>query len=371
MIRCNRCVMPNTRPDTPFIDGVCGACINHEKAQEKPIDWSLRELELRALIEAHTPNGSGYDMIVPSSGGKDSTRIVLTLKEMGYKPLVVTAATCLLTPIGHANILNLAEYADTIEVTPNMSVRKKLMKLGLTLVGDGSWSEHVAIFNLPFKVAIRYGIPLLFYGENPQQQYGGPPGSEEAKQLTRRWTSEFGGQLGLRPSDMVDQLGITAQDMEIYEPPKAEELEQAGIQAHFLGAYMPWDSIENAQIANEHGMRQILPCPQNYWISENQDSYLTGPLHDYFMMLKFGYGRGCMQASIDARTGRSKREDALQFVEERDSLWPRTYMGLTLEQILDRAGITQREFLMAANNFMNKDLFVEQYLDWGRKLTLK
>jgi hypothetical protein len=41
---------------------------------------------------------------------------VLTLIElMGAKPLVVTAVTCHLTPIGRANIDNLARYATTIE----------------------------------------------------------------------------------------------------------------------------------------------------------------------------------------------------------------------------------------------------------------
>ncbi len=368
-MRCIRCVMPTTRPDVPFFDGLCGACHNHDQARE--IDWRGRKEELRALIESMRHNGSGYDMIVPSSGGKDSTKIALYLIEMGYKPLVVTATTCHLTPQGAANIRNLARYADTLEFTPNITVRNKLIKAGLDLVGDGTWSEHAAIFTIPFKVAIRYGIPLLFFGENSQQAYGGPPGTETAKKLTMRWRSEFSGMNGLRPADLVGYDGIAEADMAIYEAPPVEELDRGNIQAHFLGAYMEWDSVENAKFANAHGMRQIMPCPQNWWPSENQDDFCTGPLHDFLMVLKLGYGRGCMQSSIDIRCGRAKRESALEFVKEYDTRFPETYMGKPTEQILKEVGISKSEYIRALNRFLNKSLFVEDHIEWGQRLTLK
>jgi hypothetical protein len=142
-------------------------------------------------------------VLVPSSGGKDSTYQVLTLLELGADVTVVTARTCHLTAIGRANIDNLARYARTIEVVPNMTVRAKLNRLGLELVGDISWPEHAAIFSTPFRVAVETGHTLLMYGENPQDQYGGPLGTEEARTMTRRWVTEFGGFLGLRPSDFV------------------------------------------------------------------------------------------------------------------------------------------------------------------------
>ena len=142
-------------------------------------------------------------------GGKDSTYQALTLLDLGADVTVVTATTCHLTEIGRANIENLARYAKTIQVTPNRTVRAKLNRMGFVLVGDVSWPEHVAIFTTPFRIASVLGISLIFYGESPQNQYGGPIGTEEANKLTRRWRSEFGGFLGLRPSDLVGQEGIT------------------------------------------------------------------------------------------------------------------------------------------------------------------
>ena len=101
MIRCQTCCMPNTRPDTPFTGGICSAC--HSHAKRKDIDWDGRKKDLLALLGRH--NGR---CIVPSSGGKDSTFQVMTLKALGADVTVVTATTCHLTPIGRANIDNIS-----------------------------------------------------------------------------------------------------------------------------------------------------------------------------------------------------------------------------------------------------------------------
>ena len=201
MTRCKTCLQPDTKPDLAFVDGECSACINYANRPE--IDWNARKRELVNILSDSPRNSSGYDCIVPSSGGKDSHAQVLTLLELGVRPLVVTATTDFLTPIGRANIDNLARYATTIEVTPNRSVRARLNRLGLELVGDICWPEHASIFTVPFRVAKDMDIPLIFYGENPQQEYGGPLGAEQARHMTARWVSEYGGFLGLRPSDFI------------------------------------------------------------------------------------------------------------------------------------------------------------------------
>jgi len=339
MNRCNICMMPDTRPDTPFIGGVCSACITHAKRPE--IDWDARKEELIQLLDRH--NGR---CIVPSSGGKDSTYQVIKLLELGADVTVVTATTCHLTEIGRKNIDNLARYARTIEYSPNKTVRAKLNKLGLELVGDISWPEHVAIFTTPFKVAAQLGIPLIFYGENPQNAYGGPMGSEEAKTMTTRWRSEFGGFLGLRPDDMVGQLGITERDMHDYALPKSHVL----MEAHFLGAYLPWDSQHNADVAIEHGMTVKLPTKANYWPWENLDNAQTG-IHDYMMFLKYGYGRGCAQISVDVRNGREPREWAEEWVARNDGAFPWDYGGVRLEDVLSQIDMKAEEFAEIVERF--------------------
>lgn len=336
MLRCRTCVMPNTRPDTPFIDGECSACITY---RNRPlIDWDARKAELVQLLDRHHGR-----VLVPSSGGKDSTYQVLTLLEMGADVTIVTARTCHLTAIGRANIDNLARYARTIEVVPNMTVRAKLNRLALELVGDISWPEHAAIFSTPFRVAAETGHTLLMYGECPQAEYGGPMGSEQAKTMTRRWVTEFGGFLGLRPADFVGMEGITERDMQDYCLPLSL-INHQDIEAHFLGQYIPWDSRRNADVAMAADMQAPgVPCDANWWPAENWDNAQTG-LHDYFMFLKYGFGRGCQQISVDVRSGRETREHALWFVEKFDGIFPAMYAGVGFLEVLDRIGLDRVKF---------------------------
>lgn len=353
LVRCRTCCYPSTKPDLHFDEtGQCAACRNF---QSRPtIDWEARESELVRLIEAAPKNSSGYTAIVPSSGGKDSTAQTLKLIELGARPLVVTASTCYLTPIGRRNIENLARYATTIEVTPKRTVRAKLNKLGLEMVGDVSHAEHMSIFSTPFRVARDLGISQIWYGEAPQREYGGPPGSEEAQTMTRRWIAEYGGLLGARASDFVGLDGITEEDMEDYRLPDDEDM--ATIDAYFIGSFSLWDSKRNAEISIAHGMEARLPSPANWWPAENLDCALTG-LHDHGMYRKYGYGRLCAQISVDIRNGRISRREAMEIVEGRDGLFPETYAGVSVDEVLSYMGVTRRWLMAQLDKHTNWDLF--------------
>ena len=100
---------------------------------------------------------------------------------------------------------------DYVEVSSNPVVRRKINRLALTQVGDISWPEHVTIFTIPVRVAVQFKVPLLVWGENSQNEYGGPAGAAKDSVLTRRWLEEFGGLLGLRVSDLVGHKGIEAE----------------------------------------------------------------------------------------------------------------------------------------------------------------
>lgn len=333
--------------------GECSACSNF--AQRSSIDWAARRQQLMSILDDGR-NGSGFDCIIPSSGGKDSTHQVLELIKLGARPLVVTATTCYLTPIGRKNIDNLARYATTVEFTPNRSVRAKLNKAGLSLVGDISWPEHLAIFTIPFQASVKFGIPLIFYGESPQREYGCPPGAEEAMTMTRRWVNEFGGLLGLRPNDLIGHDNISRSDLRDYQWPTEEELTKAGTRAYFLGQFEEWDSWKNATQARTAGMTQQLPSKANVWDHENLDNAMTG-LHDHMMYRKYGYGRGAAQLSIDIRNGRRRRYEALKTAEIIDGLFPYMYAGVSCLEVLDHLGMTMKELVEIMDRFTNWDLF--------------
>lgn len=350
-VRCRTCLMPSSRPDTAFISGECSACVNYKS--RPALDWKARQDELIRILE-NSKNGTGYHCIVPSSAGKDSFYQALRIRELGFRPLLVTASTCMLTKVGRRNLDTLAQYATTIEVTPNRDVRRKLNRLGLELVGDVSLPEHWGIFSIPFRVAADLGIPTLIYGENPQACYGSPtPSAAEARVMTRRWTQEFGGYLGCRPMDMVGEDGITAADMQDYMLPDDDKLSR--VTAYWLGQFEEWSSHRNLRVAKEAGMLQPLPCEANWWSGENVDGALTG-LHDHAMWRKYLYGRGCAQISVDVRCGLVDRETADAWVEVYDGRFPHTYCGVDLDQVLDHLRMSESELLEALDKHTNWSL---------------
>ena len=112
MIRCSRCVLPESTPGIRYDDqGVCNYCRSYQKLTYKG------EAELLKLLYLHRRPGRRYDCIVTLSGGRDSTYTLLRLvKDYGMKVLAV-------------NYEN--PFADH---QANVNVRNAIHKLGVDLV---------------------------------------------------------------------------------------------------------------------------------------------------------------------------------------------------------------------------------------------
>jgi N-acetyl sugar amidotransferase len=354
---CVRCVMPHTKPDLHIDEeGVCNACRAYEN--RKDLDWEARKRELLAIIDRHRKKGAAWDCVIPVSGGKDSTYQVIRMLQLGVNPLCVTSSTCDLSPIGRSNIENLKRLGvDHMEFSPNPLIRAKLNRAALTEVGDIAWPEHVGIFTIPVRVAVQFGIPLIVWGENSQNEYGGPAGAATNNVLTRRWLEEFGGLLGMRVSDLTETYGISEREILPYRYPSDEDLQRVGVTGIFLGHYLPWDGISNALIAQAHGLttydRAVEGSMVNY---ENLDNHQHG-IHDYFKFLKFGFARATDIACLHVRRGRITRQDALQIVRLRDGVFPWSYLGKPLESILAGIDMSVEEFIRVCDRFTNKKIF--------------
>lgn len=355
---CKNCVMPDTKPDL-FLDdqGVCNACRSYEK--RKDVDWDARRKELLQLLEKYRQHdGSNWDCIVPVSGGKDSTYQVVRMLQLGLNPLCVTSTTCDLTLLGRKNIENLKHLGvDYVEMSPNPLIRAKLNRIGLTQVGDISWPEHVGIFTIPVRAAVQFNVRLLVWGENSQNEYGGPAAAAENNVLNRRWLEEFGGLLGMRVSDLIGMGGIEARHLIPYTYPSDEELIRVGVTGLFLGHYIPWDGLSNALIAQANGLHTYEKAVEGSMVNyENLDNHQTG-IHDYFKFLKFGFGRTTDLACMHIRRGRLTRQDGLEAVKRLDGRFCWEYLGKTLEDILRPLDLTVDEYIRLCDKFANKKIF--------------
>lgn len=357
MIRyCTKCVMPVTKPDLEIdADGVCSACRAYERREA--VDWAARSDELDTIL-ARYRRDDWWDCVVPVSGGKDSTYQVLSILERGMRPLCVTGTTCDLSDIGRANIKNLQQLGvDYVEFTSNRKVRAKMNRIGLELVGDISWPEHVTIFTMPVRVATQYNIPLIVWGENPQNEYGGPAAAQQAQILDRRWLEEFGGLLGLRVSDLVGMNGLTRGDLVSLTYPTDDELERVGVTGLFLGYFVPWDGQTNALVSQAHGFHTYHKPVEGTIVNfENLDNHQTG-IHDYFKFLKYGFGRATDQACLQIRRGRISREQGLRLVRMHDGKFPWVYLGKSLQDILRPLGLSVDEFKRICDQYTNRALF--------------
>ncbi len=351
---CKRCVMPDTRPHIVFNEkGVCDACLSAEK-KDIQIDWVARRKELEEILDRYRSNDPlKYDCIVPVSGGKDSHFQTYMLKhEFKMNPLAVTFAQCSITEIGRYNLQALSEIGvDHIMFTPNRRVYRQLFRLGLEKVGDPCWVCHAGIFTVPMQIAVKFGIPLIVWGESGQMEYGGP--ARERNTLDKDWRARIS--LMSNTVNKVVDNAVPLSDLKPYIYPSDEEINKLSLTSIFLGYYLKWDAKKQVELMRERtGFRVNEDGPNvgTYTNYENLDGKFVG-FHDYLMYLKYGFGRATSHACIDIRNKRLTRDEAIDLVNKYEGELPEKYY----EEFLEFLGMTDKEFREVCDTFVNKEIF--------------
>lgn len=360
IIRCKKCLLPNTKPSLQFVDGVCSGCVSFEG--RKKINWEDREKEFLKIVDKVKKEVTGnYHCIIPCSGGKDSFTQTLKILEYGLNPLCVVASTQKLSNLGRKNIESLKKLGvDVLEFSVDPILRRKIDKFTLETVGDISWSEHITIWTIPARVSVNYKIPLIIWGENSENENGGPLKNQSGTEiiLDRKYIDEFGGLCGLRTSDISEILKISKNKLLAYTYPDPNQLEEINSRGIFLGQFFSWDGHENATNANKYGFsfyekNELEGSIVNY---ENLDN-LYMRIHDYFKYLKFGYDRVTDWCSWHIRRNRISREEALKLNNEKCGQYPYEYMGTKLEEILKEIDLSRPEFDKICDEYTNKSIF--------------
>ena len=353
---CKKCLYPDTKPQIIFNDeGICSACINHDK--KEIIDWDKKRQEFQEILDKYkSRNKTNYDCIIPVSGGKDSHyQTYVIKKEFGLNPLVINFHPHDQTELGKRNLENLKKIGvDCIEFSPNPEVYLKLARFGLKELGDFQWPEHLGIFTIPVQMAVKFNIPLIIWGENPQLEYGQPTDVNKDTILDREWNEKNGGYFldKIKPKDMV-KYGFQLDELRPYIYPTDEEIRKVGVTGVFLGSYLKWDIFKQLDIVKKIGFKESVDKKEGTYDGwENLDVYFT-VFHDYFKFLKYGFGRATDHASIEIRYGRITREEGLELVKKNEGKIPRQY----LKEFLEFADISMDEFLEICSKFTNKKIF--------------
>jgi N-acetyl sugar amidotransferase len=354
---CRRCVNPSSRPNINFDDdGVCPVCRFEEQKRQQVIDWSERRLELLEICEWGRANTrSSYDCIVTVSGGKDSTRQALFARdEIGMHPLLVNCAYPpeQLSERGAHNLSNLIELGfDTISISLNPQVWKRLMYEGFMRFGNWARSTEMALYAIPIHAAIAYQIPLVFYGENPVLTIGEQHGRTDGDASRLKLGNTIrGGPSQLLPAD------ISSQQSHFYFYPPDTEMEAARLRLVYLGYYIPdWSGHRNAEVAIAHGLQIRTDPPDmigDIWgfSALDEDFRIVNQMMKY---LKLGFGHVTDQAVEAINSGMMTRQEGLDLVRKYDGKCDPEY----IRRFCRYLGITDDEFWRVAESFRNRDIW--------------
>ncbi len=355
---CRHCILPDTRPHLTFDDGgVCIACRNH--GTKKVIDWGLRERWLQSVVANAKNEKRAYDCVIPVSGGKDSTWQVVTCLQYGLHPLTVTWKTPARTSLGWKNLNNLISLGvDHIDYQVNPKVEKVFMRLSFEKHGTPMIPMHLALFNIPLRIAVTREIPLIIWGENSAFEYGG--GEEESKgsELTVSWIRKYGATQGTSAEEWVSKV-LSKEDLAPYVGPTEEELKAHRTRAIFLGYYLDWDPQKTYKIARANGFQADLrPRTGLYSYADIDDEFIS--IHHFMKWYKFGFTRLYDNLSIEIRNGRISRKAALARVRKMGDPTPHQ----DIKRFAQFTGLTVKRFFEIAERFRNLDVWERKKGKW-------
>jgi N-acetyl sugar amidotransferase len=346
LVRCSRCVTPETHETIVFDEeGVCNICRQHE-FKHQSIDWDAKKRELDALIDRYRGRYE-YDCLVPFSGGKDSTwTLYYLVTEYKLRPLVVRFDHGFLRPTVQRNTVRTLRQLGVAfhQFTPNWKVVQKLMLQAFLEKGDFCWHCHTGIFAYPMWVAIRQNVPLVIWGE-PSAEYTAYFSYDQPEEVDEKRFNRYIN-LGISAQDMFVRLAgaVDEKDLKPFTYPPLRELRRINYRSVCLGSYIPWDAkTQAAIIGRELGWEgdQVEGVPPGYEY-EKIECAMQG-VRDYIKFIKRGYSRPCHLASLDIRNHRMSRHEALELVESWEGRRP-----ASLDLFLELVGITEEDFLEIA-----------------------
>lgn len=372
---CKRCVMSNQRPSsypefrhtknrvTPTIhfddEGVCDAC-RFAEMKDRTIDWEAREQELLRLLDQHRSTDGSYDCVVPGSGGKDSIYAAWLLKyKYGMHPLTVTWPPVMYTDIGWQNF-NAWIYEGgfpNVMFHPDGKVHRLLTRLAIENLLHPFQTFILGQKNLAPKLALKYGIKLIFFGEN-EAEYGNPIADNESSLRSHAFYAAdhlddiYLGGVNIR--ELQEKHGLTLGDLEPYLPAPERDVANSGIEVHYMGYYTKWVPQEAYYQAVQHSGFQPNPVRSEGTYSKyvSLDDKIDG-LHYYTTYIKFGIGRTTYEASQEIRNKHLTREEAIALVKRFDGEFPERYA----KEVLEFVGISLERFEQLVNEARSPHLW--------------
>ena len=354
---CRFCLQPDTRPNTFFsADGVCPACTYFHALND--VDWEERIEILRDIFAARERRpGVFHDCIIGISGGKDSTRQALWVRDyLELNPLLV----CLsyppeqVTQRGVDNLSNLIELGfDVVVSAPAPGTWRRLKRDGFDEFTNSFRSTELALFSCVPQVALRYGIDLILWGENPALQLGdmrtlGRTGYD-GNNLRHMNTLTSG-------KSWMYARGYEESELIAYTYPEVEEFLAADLKIIYLGWFLgDWSLVNNAMYAAPNGLKLrtdgVEATGDLFGVTALDEDFT--PINQMIKYYKFGFGRTTDYVNEEIRLGRMTREEGIDLVTCFDDKCSPEYVA----RYCDYLGISVDQFWEKVRRNCDRRLF--------------
>ena len=323
--RCTKCILPETFPFISFDGfGICNYCNNYnKKTRKKSID------DLMKLVEPYRRNGSVPEVILPFSGGRDSTYALHVIKnELGLNPITYTYDWGMVTDLARRNIARACGKlgVENIIVAANIHWKRKNINKNIS-----AWLKNPQLGMIPlfmagdkyffyyaYKVKKQLGIDLEIWGVNDLENTDFKTGFSGIKprfNKKRIYSLSLFEQLklfsfvgrnvlkspGYINNSVFDSIGSIASR---YFTPKNDYFH--------LFDYFQWDEkIVNETIINQYNWEKAVDTDSTWRIGDG-----TASFYNYIYVLSSGFSENDTFRSNQIREGLISREKALKLVYE-------------------------------------------------------
>ena len=352
---CKICLIPNTRPNIFFNKkDICNVC-----STKNSINWTKRKKEFLQIVKSAKKMKQSYDCLIPVSGGKDSTWQVMLALKYKLKPLCITWRSPARNKIGEDNLKNLISLGvDHIDFTINpikerYFILESFKKFGSTLI-----PMHMAMHGIVVKTAIEKKIPLIIWGENSAEEYGGEE-KLKGKFLTNKWRKVYGNTNNTSAFDWIDKK-LSKKDMIPYTLPKQEKINKKKIKEIFLSYFFKWDPKKTYLFSKKYGFKPALKPKTGFYKYADIDDEFLVTIHHWLKWHKFGFSRMWDNLAIEIRNKRINKSKAIKKIIEIEKKIPKK----EISKFCNYVKIKEKTFYKICEKFRNKDIWYKKKKNW-------
>jgi hypothetical protein len=357
--RCTKCLLPETFPFIHYDEhGECNYCKNYKKKnQPKPIS------ELQKLVEPYRKTNGQPEVLIPFSGGRDSTYVLHMVKEeLGLNAIAYTYDWGMVTDLARRNIARICGKlgVENIIVAADMHWKRENIRKNIT-----AWLKNPELGMIPLfmagdkfffyyahKIKKQLGIDLEIWGVNDLENTNfktGFAGLAPQFDKKRIYSISLYNQLklfgfvgknllqspGYINQSILDSLGSFASR---YITPKADY--------YHMFDYAHWNEkdIEDT-IINNYDWEKSVDTPSTWRIGDG-----TASFYNYVYTLVVGFSENDTFRSNQIREGMITREEGLKFIYEENKprynslKWYLEILGLDFESTIKRINEIPRHY---------------------------